>query len=65
MTESVEKVQKYKTLYTIISIISFIFSIALAYVEIYGTAIGFFFFSVIILVQLKAKNNTKIENKNS
>ena len=63
--ESVNKVQKHKTLYTILSIISLLISIVLAFVEIYGAAIGFFFLSVIILVQLKAKNTTNIENKDS
>jgi hypothetical protein len=37
----------------------------MAFVEVYGAAIGFFFLSVIILVQLKAKNTTNIENKDS
>jgi len=63
--ESVNKVQKHKTLYTIVSVISLLISVASAFVEIYGAAIGFFFLSVIILVQLKAKNTTNIENKNS
>ena len=63
--ESVNKVQKHKTLYTIISIISLLISVAMAFVEVYGAAIGFLFLSVIILVQLKAKNSTNIENKDS
>ncbi len=65
MTKSVDKVQKHKVIYTIISIISLIISIISAFVEIYGAAIGFFFLSVIILIQLKAKKITNIENKDS
>ena len=65
MSENVNKVQKHKTLYTILSIISLLISIVSAFIEVYGAAIGFFFLSVISLVQLKAKNTTNIENKDS
>ena len=65
MTESIDKVQKHKTLYTILSITSLVISIISAFVEIYGAAIGFFFLSVIILIQLKTKKTTNIENKDS
>ena len=65
MSESIDKVQKHKTLYTILSITSLVISIISAFIEIYGAAIGFFFLSVIILIQLKAKKTTNIENKDS
>ena len=65
MAESVDKIQKHKTIYTIISIVSLIISVILAFAEVYGAAIGFFFLSIIILIQLKAKKSTNIENKNS
>lgn len=65
MASSVEKVQKHKTLYTIATIVLFLLSALLAYAEVYGVAIGFFFFSIIILVQLKTKNTSSLENKDS
>jgi len=65
MTESVDKVQKHKIRYTILSVLSLIISVVMAFVEVYGAAIGFFFLSIIILIQLKAKKTTDIENKES
>lgn len=66
MSNSTEKVKKNKVIYTILSIIFLLLSILLVFIESYGGALGFFFLSILIMIQLKYKTkDSNIEKEDS